>query len=143
MCLRVDCDDGNYAGLRQVAEEDISVFKVLRVRHYYVNDAYEAPYFDTEYVFNTVYMSELQFRYRYAPDGESVTGIRVEEGLHSMATKEGAQNIIDDLKKYETLHKFIICEAKIPAGSLYYLGDFERKGASYASNQLVVLKEIE
>jgi hypothetical protein len=140
MCLNITYNEnGEYPA--KVAEQDIVCYKILKK---FNGEHYMAPYRGTDYKLDELYKSDLDVdhdsRYRLADVGR---------GLHSCVTLDGAEELAKQLilgnGEYYLRSmrlEFVICEAVIPAGSEYYVGDFENTCDSYASNALKVIKEI-
>ncbi len=148
----------------QVAEEDITVYKVL-YKVYEFNEHYHLDWLGDRFKVtvgellrdSVTYMSP----YRYAPYqfGEmykSVLGepeldssdmphvYNVEEGLHSYANLEDAMEAISGARN----EYGVVVKGRIPAGSAYYLGIFNRLFGkdgvgSYASTELILDELVE
>ena len=137
MCLRIAKDQEV-----KIAQEDIVCYKVLKSRD---NGLY-SPYQQTLYKLGetmsaTIGRPEMmKILSIFGVDSNEFKGI--EEGLHSYADKESAE-------QFRTgLIGMTLCVAIIPKGAEYYEGTFDlfqgfKKFAwpSYVSNQLIV-KEV-
>lgn len=133
MCLRIEPNQES-----SVAQEDITVYKVMRYRR--LTGKWFSPYRMTKYNLNQFVTSIMQYGHLGADT--------IEAGLHSFATREDAQYLRDlFISTYENYdYHILIC--KIPKGAQYYLGTFRVKTSeetdgytdlsSYASNTLYV-----
>lgn len=120
---------------KQIADEDIEVFKVLRRFEY---DPWTTPYRKVPVRFNAPMESKL---------GRGI--ISVNSGIHSYTTLSGARKAkahmgdSDMLWAWSEPAQFRIFEAVIPKGAEYYLGEHEYFDGfytgSYASNKLIIL----
>lgn len=101
-----------FATERQIAKEDIVVFKVLR-------PDYTSPFRGFQYVKGNHYYEDKPIRRHDS---------RIERGLHSFADKEEATRTL--------INNLIIVKMLIPKGTAYYEGWF-RGLRSYASEHLI------
>lgn len=106
----------------KTAEEDIKVYKVIRVK----SDGFYAPYQGMKYASNEI---TSEHSLELVPFG--MTSL-INEGIHSYAHLEDACDYLP--------WDFIIVEATIPKDTKYYKG-FERlnhKGEVYVSEKLII-----
>lgn len=122
MCLTIESHQ-----LANIAQEDITVWKVYRKTEKYLLSYYQEV--------RTNFGEQPTVEFGIVDDENDEGYSAVEEGYHSF------KNLEDALKFYRTTRtNNVLIECTIPKGSQYYLGTFGvRQGYKcYASNNLIV-----
>jgi hypothetical protein len=135
MCLRLK---ENYEAY--VAEKNIICFKSLRIKHFKASEKYEAkdlyitPFRRVKIDLGNTYISDIKIiGYNYGKNLVKVS--KVSQGLHSYKLKKDC--ISSTKLQMSGLFQcdFAIARCIIPAGSVYYVGEFGNS-ICYASNKI-------
>lgn len=136
MCLQVNAKK-QYP---QVAEEDITVYKYLRIRNNDGVESLEAPFRGFCYTVGEEYSAELgaHLYNQYNPE----EGCFVEEGFHSIKTYKSLEGYVENLHEvYLNYRKYAIVECVIPKGSTYYEGTWTFM-EGYASDKIKIVSVL-
>lgn len=157
MCLIVEKNEGV-----KIAETDINVFKVFRVKQGFMNRFYVGPYQDdfcfsdlnglytcqgfSDFTFDKQPDDDYVFKYYFAitpytnewaekkrKEIEEKTFVFV--GFHSFKNFQDALKEIVDLKFDDDTEEYDIIHCTIPKGTKYYEGSFDHKEC-YCSEQI-------
>lgn len=152
MCLFTNKDS------KKIADEDIVVFKVLRVDNYIVNsDVYHttekifiSPYMNYQYEIGKKYMSSLVVNDNTSYNAPEGYGNHISIGMHFVPKELHAKGLISSLK-IEIAHSrmvipnFVIGKFIIPKGTVYYEGIFKALIGGYLpsiATNCAIFKEV-